>query len=169
MNNIIFLDFDGVLNSIETLKRNNDNRLLYGYLTNFIPDLGHFNLLQYYDFEKIQLIKMIINYTNAKIVVISSVKKFDIYPFVLEYLLNLGLPIIDMTDNLESRGLEIKSYVNECNITNYIIIDDEISASYDNELLSHLVKTDYYNEGITYEIAMEAIDLLKKQSLVRKR
>ena len=47
--------------------------------------------------------------------------------------------------------------------------DDEISASYDNELLSHLVKTDYYNEGITYEIAMEAIDLLKKQSLVRKR
>ena len=47
-------------------------------------------------------------------------------------------------------------------ITNFIIIDDEVFRDF-NELENYLIKTDFYNDGLTEEDAEEAIKILKKE------
>lgn len=107
---------------------------------------------------------MIVFYTNAKIVVTSAWRYLKNYPLIEDALIRLGLPIFDKTLFLESRGAEIKNYIETHSVQSYIILDDEIFPDFDDELLSHLIKTDFYNEGLTYEIAMEVIELLNYQN-----
>ena len=105
------------------------------------------------------MLKEIIDKTSSKVVVSSSITKREIYPYFKEFLINIGIPIIEEIKDC-NRGKGIKKYLKENNINNYIILDDEIFHDYDEDLLSHLVKTNFYKDGLTKEHKIIAIEML---------
>ena len=156
----IFLDIDGVLNSrkyfIETYKCNLICHKVYDYTK--MDDLVKLKMLKI-DFYKLQLLKEIISYTNAKIVITSAWRKLSEWPLIEEYLVNKGLPIIGVTTSFGSRGEEIRDYLKDYEeINDFIIIDDDMFLDF-YELENNLVKTNY-DDGLTYEHVYEAIDML---------
>jgi len=166
MDKIIFLDIDGVLNCRNTFKERKQERIFY---SRFL-EKNDFNLAKIsmcdIDFERLQLLKYVTLETGAKIVVSSSWKNLRVYPLIEELLINKGLPIIGVTQHINNkRGAEIRKYLSENEVNDFIIIDDDDFDDYDNELLNHLVKTDFYNEGLNEEKVDEAISLLRKRIL----
>ena len=164
MEKIIFLDIDGVLNCKNTFKEKKEERVFY----NKFLEKNDFNLAKIsmcdIDFEKLELLKYIVLETNAKIVISSSWKKLRYYLLIEELLINKGIPIIGATPYINNkRGTEIRKYLSENEVNDFIIIDDEIFNDYDDELINHLVKTDFYNEGLNEEKAYEAINLIRKK------
>ena len=136
---IIFLDFDGVISTYEKGWR--------------------------FDVEKIELLKEIVDKTDAKIVVTSSWKRgfTEVDKFIKSFynkprnkdLKNVTIfdwfakSIYDITDNNGSwRGDEIQRWIDKHNeeIESYVILDDD-SDFRDNQLFN-FVQTDTY-EGIT--------------------
>jgi len=162
MNNIIFLDIDGVLNDMDCFRKFKDVRYNYYKCLTGYEKLLLTNIIDI-DLDKIYLLKELINNTNSKVVVTSSWRNLRIYPLVEEYLINLGIPIIDTTPYIDSkRGLEIKTYLEEHIVSNYIILDDDIFPDFDEELLSHLIHTSFFCGGITDEHVYEGVYRLKK-------
>ena len=124
---VIFLDVDGVLNSDEYFdkirKKNIDG------------------IESEVDVEKIKLLKQAVIQTGAKVVLSSSwrhtkngeqlkelLAKFEIYTDRTPYLQN-------------KRGIEIKQWlINNENIEDFVILDDEIFDTYDDILMSKLIK-----------------------------
>ena len=153
---IIFLDIDGVLNYLNYFKYINKLRLTYNKLLKEDKYILLKTIIKI-DIEKIFLLKEIIDRTNSKVVLTSSWRNLDIYPLIEEYLINIGIPIVDTTKSLNSRGEEIRDYLNNHDFDNYIIIDDDIFPDYNEELLFHLIHTNFYNEGLDYENKEEAI------------
>lgn len=153
---IIFLDIDGVLNYLNYFKYNNKLRLTYNKLLKEDKYILLKTIIKI-DIEKIFLLKEIIDRTNSKVVITSSWRKLTIYPLIEEYLINIGIPIIDTTKSLNSRGEEIIDYLNNHKIDNYIIIDDDIFLDFNEELLFHLIHTNFYNNGLDYDNKEEAI------------
>lgn len=150
--NIIFLDIDGVLNSLDYFIERHpkvlelyDNTEFKGYIQLRIK-----RMLLDLDLKKIKILKEIIDATGAYVVVTSSWKKLDIFPYVKEQLISMGIPIIGVTiDNSVNRGEGIKKYLADNNVKKYIILDDDIFNDYDQELLNHLIKTSFNNGGLT--------------------
>ena len=68
------------------------------------------------------------------------------------------------------RGLEIKSYIEKHNITNYVVIDDEEFSDFKKHLdMSRFIQTNFRdetttieNEGLNKKIAEKAIKILNK-------
>ena len=162
--NVIFLDIDGVLNYQNYFINNHDYFL---YKVDKIRYKS--SVLQYVrrqlmdiDYEKLNILKDIIDVTESEVVVISSWKSLVIYSYIERILNSLGIPIIGRTyDNIFNRGMGIKEYLLNNDVSNYIIIDDEIFDDYDEELLSRLVKTNFYDVGLSKEHKTKAIKLLK--------
>ena len=159
---IIFLDIDGVLNYLNYFKKMKDIRINY----HKILKEKKYNLIKKLleiDIEKLYLIKEICNITKSYIVITSSWKILDIYPDIEEYIINFGIHIIGRTEYIGGqRGLEIKNYLKKHNVDNYIIIDDDIFPDFDEELLFHLIHTNFYNEGINEDNYQDAIYKLKR-------
>ena len=155
---VIFLDIDGVLNYLDYFIKINDNRLIYNKLLKEIDYKLQRKLLEV-DMNKLCMIKEICDRTNSKIVVTSSWRHLEIYPLIEDYLIKKGIPVIDTTEYINSmRGMEIKDYLeNHPEITNYIILDDDIFPDFDSELLFHLIHTNFYNEGIDNDNLEDAI------------
>lgn len=115
MNKIIFLDIDGVLNTVYSLNKG----------VHLIP-------------EKARLVNALANMTGADIV-ISSAWRYD--PNLTHMLWRVGLE----TSGLKTpyihgkRGIEIDSFMEDYPNTDYIIIDDE---DFDIHQKDRLVKTD---------------------------
>ena len=111
INNIIFLDIDGILNGMDYFGkvmdvRHNYCKCLTGYERYLLSSLLHIDL------DKVYLLKELINNTNRKVIVTSSWRRLKIYILVEEYLINLGTPITGTTPYIDSkRGLEIKTYL----------------------------------------------------------
>mgnify|MGYP004535487567 FL=1 len=143
---IIFLDLDGVLNNW------------------YHPDL--------IDSKNVLVLKKIIKLTNAKIVLTTSNK----YPFQREKIKNIkgsylekyikilqnnGLSIYDLTPYVEeNRSLEIKAYLkSNPNITDFVIIDDEIISL---KLLKYQVFLDW-NTGLLEKHIKPIIAILNGQ------
>ncbi len=166
---IIFLDFDGVLNNESFfIKRHRNMQGLRMIDLNKIneTDLKVKYLLCEIDLDNLDILKEIINDTDSKVVVISSWKKLKVFYKVSKHLVNLGIPIIGMTsDNSDNRGEGIKNYLKNHEVDNYIVIDDDIFPDYDEEIMNHLVKTSFYNCGLTEENKEEAINKLNGKSL----
>lgn len=142
--NILFLDYDGVIN-IEP-----DN--FSGYLEN--P-------------EAIYYINKLCLDNNFKIVVTSSWKT---HPRYIELLHNAGLDdridIIGCTDTtFKNREFEIKSFLNDHpGIDKYIIIDD---ADFSPEFNDHLVQTAFrigFNK-LKYEEAINKISKMSNENI----
>ena len=143
---IIFLDIDGVLNS-ETFYVMRNRNMKGLELININPKTEEEISVQYLlynvDMYNIKLLKKVVEETEAKIVIISSWKTFVYFDKLCEELIKLGLPVIDRTiDNKYNRGEGIISYLNSHDIKDYIIIDNKL-YDYNEELIKHLIKTDY--------------------------
>lgn len=165
--NVIFLDIDGVLNDanyfdeaiIENniwFKSNLQNEKKF--------DLDYRLAMRKIDLDlsKIFLLKDLVNRTDAKIVFISSWINLRDFPLIEDYFLSLGFPVIGKIDFCGAeRGLGIKKYLANHDVHDYVIIDDEIFASYDDELKYHLIHTDFYNGGLQEEHVYDATYLLR--------
>lgn len=137
LNNIVFLDFDGVIN----LDINNYT--------------GPFN-----DKKQMENLNKFCIENNFKIVVISSWRKYSNYKEILYNSgLNRNISIIGSTDVLEKdRESEIIDYLGKNNnINKFIILDDGKF----NELTRFQIKTNF-NEGFDDEKYKEANILIKK-------
>lgn len=138
------------------------------------------------DEEKVLLLKKIIEETNAKIVLISSWRKFVDKPqknnpyYILEKMLNRNnIEIYDRTSVMKSikkvndckvstveykskRGNEILKWVEENKPESYVIIDDSEKNYYELGLEDHFIKTSYCDEGLKEEHVIKAIEILNK-------
>ena len=162
---VIFLDIDGVLNANEDFGgRNKPNPSIHGILG--------------VTTARIKRLKQIVDKTDAKIVLTSSWKEayinntkyhVDIYgKYLREKLRKSNVYIFDTTLNYESKGSEyrgagIKAWLNaHKNVTNWIVLDDEIFCDYDKDIMNHLIKTSY-ETGLTDELVNKAIDMLNQE------
>ena len=170
MKKIIFLDFDGVLNT------EHYQGLLQYQGKSWQDEHGAF-----FDPNAVKQLKRIIDATGADIVVESSWKYLgldamkelweirnlpgrviDITPSSIsdEYLSNVDLDNLD-TSMLHCKGLEIASWLSkyETQDIRYVIIDDEYVIL--DSQLSHFILTNPY-EGITEEQANKIISILNE-------
>ena len=153
---IIFLDVDGVLNNIHSTER------CRGFIG--IED------------SKVEILKEIVNKTGAKIVLSSTwrygweknINDCDGHGTYLNYKLSYsGLKILDKTKDFvdsEDRGGEILEWVKRNNITEYIVIDDEIFKDFEElGIVNRLVKTTFYSKdgGLQQEHIAKAIKLFE--------
>lgn len=162
MEKIIFLDIDGVLNCGNTFVETNGLRKAFNIILKEVNNKDLYSkiflkeMLLEIDYNKLILLKEIVDLTGAKIVISSSWRMLMSYPLVEEYLVSLGLPIIGVTPKLNNRGEEIDSYIKENGIKNYIIIDDEVFSDFTEEQKFNLVKTNFYQDGLNEESVSEA-------------
>lgn len=151
--NIIFLDVDGVLNSLTHAKEL--------YLKNKRPYSG-------YDFpfdaRCLNNLKYLVEETNSYIVITSSWRIHregrEILLFELKKY-NLDTRVIGYTDVLhQRRGEEVKAYLNklDCDV-NYIILDDD--NDFDG-LEEYLIKTSFQNGLTKKDVELGIKKLLKK-------
>ncbi len=153
---VIFLDIDGVLNSDEYFDK--------------IDGLNIEGIESEIDVNKIKLLKKAVEETGAKVVLSSSWRYTRNAQYLKKLLLEHGI-LVDSTPYMENeRGKEIKGWLEEHKDTeDFVILDDEIFDSYDEELMKKLVKVSNGNgrgfgEGLQQKDVEEII-----QRLGRKR
>jgi 16S rRNA C1402 (ribose-2'-O) methylase RsmI len=159
-NAIIFLDIDGVLNTIEHLKR---QKIKTGEATN-----------KFWDPTACKHITLLCEYYHAKIVVTSSWRHEYTLKQLQEFFASNNIPdkfIIDVTTSIapqqdESnycRGHEIQDWLqNNLNkTTSYIIIDDE--AQFLETQQDHVVRVDKHNGFSTKKAVTKASNILEKK------
>ena len=156
INNIIFLDIDGVLNSDKYFD-SISNKECINPVDRLMLDI---------DMSKVKLLLEVINKTNAKIVITSSWRRMKLYPYIKERLVSMGLPVVGETPFIEGRrGEEIKLYLANNYVSNYCIIDDEVFKDY-NTLEDNLVITNFYEDGLTIDHAKGVVKkLIKKEEM----
>lgn len=153
---IIFLDIDGVLNSVmydaSRSEERADNRI---------------------DASRVRLLADIVNATDAKIVLSSTWREaWDKDPdlcdsdgkYINKCLSEYGLSIIDKTPYLsysDERRLEILDWLARHlgEVESFVILDD-INCGW-GELCSHVVVTNPYGHGLEEHHVKRALDILK--------
>lgn len=153
MNKIIFLDFDGVLNT------EHYQGLLQYQGKPWQDEHGAF-----FDPKAVKQLKRIIDATDADIVVESSWKYLGLDAMKeLWKVRNLLGTIIDITPSLlgKNKGVEIASWLSKYakQDIRYVIIDDEYVIL--DSQLPHFILANPY-EGITEEQANRAISMLNE-------
>lgn len=162
MNKIIFLDIDGVLNSQNTFIDNHEYRKFFvKYMNGSIEDEIVYTMLDI-DLDKVFMLRDICNLTGAKVVVSSSWRRLRKYSLFEEKLTSLGIPIVGVTPFIgNNRGDEIRKYLEDNKIDEFVILDDDIFKDF-NELENYLIKTSFYEEGLTEEISREVVRVLRR-------
>ena len=143
---LVFLDIDGVLNHT---KSNDviDEKCLNNFAT-------------------------IIKETNALVILTSSwkagwnknkTKQFDDDANYLdERLGKVGISIFDKSSRYAyDRCVSVRDWCMRFCTNSFIVLDDDWQQYLDTDLEGHLIRTDYYNGGLTTELAQIAITLLK--------
>ncbi len=147
----IFLDVDGVLNSDEYFDS--------------VSDSDDDSIENEIDMDKIKLLKEAVNLTDAQVVLSSSWRYTRKAQSLRELLIENGI-VTDVTPFLQNkRGLEIKSWLkNNPNVDDFVILDDEVFDSYDDFLLSKLIKTsDSNGNGFGRGLLPKDVDKIVKQ------
>ena len=162
MNKIIFLDIDGVLNSQNTFRDNHEYRKFFvKYMNDGVNDKIIYKMLDI-DLDKVFMIRDICNLTGAKVVISSTWRRSRYYPLIEERLTSLGIPIVGVTPFISNnRGDEIRKYLEDNKVDNFVILDDDIFRDF-NELENYLVKTSFYEDGLTDEISKEVVRVLRR-------
>ena len=153
MNKILFLDFDGVLNTEH-----------YQGLLQYQDKPWQDEYGAFFDPKAVKQLKRIIDATDADIVVESSWKYLGLDAMKeLWEVRNLPGTIIDITPSLlgKNKGVEIASWLSKYakQDIRYVIIDDEYVIL--DSQLPHFILTNPY-EGITEEQANRAISMLNE-------
>lgn len=157
---VIFLDIDGVLNSDEYFDK--------------IKNLDIEGIKSEVDIEKIKLLKRAVTETGSKVVLTSSWRYTRNAQKLKELLSNYNINVDSTPFMQNKRGLEIKKYLSEHqNIEDYVIVDDEIFDSYDEDLMKKLVKISNGNgrnfgEGLLPKDIDEIIKRLGRNKLKNK-
>lgn len=142
---IIFLDIDGVLNSEEYFNK--------------IEGLHIEGIESKVDIAKVKLLKKAIDATGAKVVLTSSWRHTTNGRHLKQLLLQYNI-LADSTPFLKNeRGKEIRQWLAEHpNTADFIILDDEIFDSYDEELIEKLIKISNGN-GISFGEGLQPKDV----------
>jgi hypothetical protein len=143
---VLFLDIDGVLNSMRSCEA----------YKGFPHGFDAKNMAMF-DHTAIALIRRLCNETDASIVLSSS---WRILHSVHECANGLDLPIFDRTPSLGTkRGQEIKAWLDaHPGVATYAIVDDDSDML--TEQRRYFVKTDIY-EGLTFRNYRELVGILK--------
>ena len=143
---VIFLDFDGVLNSnIFVL----DSKQKAPF---FLED------------DKMLLLKNIINETDAKVVLSTSWREvwnteLSVSKQLKEYFDSFEIDVYDVTSCVNyHRPSEIKEWLSRHDVISYVILDD-ITDPWDG-LEDHVVTTNLDGLGLTEALALQAIQIL---------
>lgn len=167
MDKVIFLDVDGVLNIHSESYRTNDIKHDYHFPTDMTR----------LEFHLVKRLEYIIDQTDADIVLCSG---WDIET-LKKVLYTIKFKYIDkIIDEVNSMYMieSIVNYVKKHNITNYIVLDDEIGGL-DFELLGKYLPTEIdkipftgtkvnHQDGLTNENALYAINWLNKTGTLAK-
>lgn len=166
MTKYIFLDIDGVLNSEHTFGNKISESISDQYLEN---------------------LRKIVEKTDAKLVLSSSWRVYfgenindprnSLAINLVKSLAKHNLKLYSSTPFIKGefsneRGLEIKTYIDQHKITDYVIIDDEEFSDLKIHLdMSRFIQTNFgdetttiENEGLNKKIAEKAIEILKGKS-----
>lgn len=150
---VIFLDIDGVLNSDEYIDSIKGKEMT---AENEI------------DMEKVRLLEQAINQTGARAVLTASGRYAQVGRYLRKVLSQMAI-FTDATPYMNNiRGLEIKEWLRQNNdVEDFAILDDEIFESYDEELLSKLIKISNGNgrnlgEGLLQKDVDEIVNRLGK-------
>ena len=147
---VIFLDFDGVLNS-----------------RNFVRD--NFSGGVIIDPSRLELIKFIVDKTNAKIVLTTSWREHwekeggnIICEEINNFFADFDLEIFDKTPDLEDRESEIEAWLVQCDedIESFVVLYDMFLSS--DLLKDHFVLTSNLRNGIDEDDALKAIEILNR-------
>lgn len=161
---VIFLDVDGVLNSQDDLmvyreKNNIDGCILYAEVED----------------RPLKLLKEIVDKTSAKIVVSSSwrigcersgresIFGSVLYKKLVKRLKDYEMEVYDITPSLwtgTQRGDEIREWLSNNKIDNFIILDDASDMREYTEKENFIHTT--YKRGLTEELKNKAIEILNK-------
>lgn len=132
---VIFLDFNGILDTWENMDEINEDNL--------------------------NRLKRLVNETGANVVYSSSNRYSRFGKEIMLNLISNGINIIGVTPKLGERELEIKSYLETHEeIDNYCILDDDYDM---NSMKEHMVKLPLQSEGslgFTEEYYNEALNIL---------
>ena len=152
---VIFLDKDGVLNSDEYFDK--------------IKGLHNKRIESDVDVEKVKLLKEVVDATGAKVVLTASARYTKNGQKLIQLLReNQILPDLTPFINNE-RGIEIKQWLSDHPDTeDFVILDDEIFDSYDEDLRKKLIKISNGNgisfgEGLQQKDIEQIIDRLGRQ------
>lgn len=162
---VIFLDIDGVLNSQAYFAGNHED--VKGFYIKNIYNNDNIDLLverqlMDIDYNKLLLLKKIIDEVDAKVVVTSTWKQLFFFPQLVKKLIELGIPIVGHTeDSVIDRGAGIKKYLQEHKVSKYAVLDDDIFDDYDEEIMNKLVKTSFYDGGLCEEEGKKLVKILK--------
>ena len=156
MMKIIFLDFDGVMDTA-----------YYDHVLSKegLPASDDFGII--FDPESVRNLKEIIDKTGADIVVTSSWKDFMTYKDFLDMWEYRKLPgfVTDVTPTptvRRNRGDEIDAWLAECDVDcEYVIIDDLDGGNFNEHQIARLLVVNPFN-GIDEEIKERAIALLNQ-------
>lgn len=162
MRKIVFLDIDGVLNSMDYFGRTKDCK---GY-TEINP-------------EKVKLLKEIIDRTGAEIVLSSTWRdlgkrknepEHPMYTYLTDTLREYGMKIIDYTPYIgQDRPKEIKAWLNnqQDKDVRFVSLDDDFpKQKYDEVGIGDfLVRTSFYEKdgGLRKEHVEKAVEILKRE------
>ncbi len=149
---VVFLDFDGVLNSAR-------------YFDELRKAEALVQLVEHDDFldrAAVALLDYLVFATDAKIVVSSSWRLSRTVKELDETLTSAGLRsgrVIDKTADLQGvpRGNEIKLWVDTHRPASFVILDDDDDMG---QLATRLVKTHFQEGGLRAEHVQRAIDML---------
>lgn len=149
---IIFLDFDGVLNSAK-----------------YLADCENQGVV--IDPSKLALLKQIIDATNARIVLSTSWREHwsktpaecdDIGRFIEQTFSFYGLQIFDKTPVLRARReIQIRIWLDQHpQVQNFVVLDDMLlNADF---MEGHFVKTSYHFDGLAEDDVQKAIEILNR-------
>jgi len=163
--NIVFLDIDGVLNTHNYLVKQVEQDGINSYQAqfNFCPD-------------SLKNLKQIVEETDAKIIISSTWRisfkcAYDdphrkFWKAIMKNLASIGIHkrVIGITPSLNDtriRGEEIKSWLSNNQVDNFVIIDDDSDMA---DLMSHLAKCNW-SDGITKEVKDKAINILNGEDI----
>ena len=157
---IIFLDFDGVLNSTTSHMYHTFNKPIHSVLWNPAP-----NPLSVFLVERVlsnEDVYAVISSSHRKQKPLTDIKDIlkDSFGFSKDSLEK----VIDVTPNLNTlRGTEIQEYLkNNKNITEYCILDD--GTDFLKEQKPYLVKT-LFDDGYVYKDYIQTLKILKLKIL----
>lgn len=159
---VIFLDVDGVLNSIGWMKKNNGKKR------------GNCEINP----ENVKMLKEIVDKTGAKIVLSSTWRNVDetdgeprhpMYDYLVGELRKFRIEIFSRTPLINNnRPKEIKVWLDETsfNVETFVIIDDDFSENdYERQgIFNRLVKTQFWDidGGLQEKHVKRAIKLLNE-------
>ena len=153
MEKIIFLDVDGVLNSMTFARRMRDEEGISIFRDDIL------------DRHCISLLKDIVEKTGAKIVVSSAWRRIPTsYSHLKEWLAEYEMDVHDRTPYVGGeRGNDISAWFNRHpGEYRYVILDDDSDMTVH---MDRLVQTSFHDRGLTRKLADRCIEMLSENDM----